>query len=399
MTNEELVRKATIHVNDLAAAGKLNDKQSDEFLDYVIDVTELTDSARIVRFRNENMDIDKIGVGARVSVPKSEAKDPNVRRGVTTSKITLTPKEIMTPFQIGDNFGEHNIEGPDKIEQTILRLMGTATANDLEELAINGDVLGPARIEADLLEGGDTSKYVKDTFISLFDGWLRQMDSANIYDAAGANTSTAVFSQMIKKMPVKFRRTRRNLRFLMSHDQEQTWREKVASRGTMVGDRALTESNRINVFGIPMVPVPLLEQEPRITEHITLSSHPSSVTLRYKPIGTSVVITPSTLDKIATAPYTEGSGDDYEVNRTTGVVSTTASGAVVSGTFKVTYESRAQIALTEYNNLIFAIGRAVSIERDRDIYAGLNLFSITTKIDAEVEELTACVKGINIGLD
>jgi hypothetical protein len=49
-------------------------------------------------------------------------------------------------------------------------------------------------------------------------------------------------------------------------------------------------------------------------------------------------------------------------------------------------------------NLILAIGRDIRIERDRDIYKGVNQFAITTRIHAQVEELTAIVKGINVGL-
>ena len=65
------------------AGGKLNPAQSDKFIDYVIDETVLKDNARIVRFRNEPLDIDKIGVGKRVAVAKAEASDPGVRRGIT----------------------------------------------------------------------------------------------------------------------------------------------------------------------------------------------------------------------------------------------------------------------------------------------------------------------------
>jgi len=396
MTNEELVQKALITTADLVAAGKLNDMQSDMFIDFVIDVTELRGSVRVVRFTNENLQIDKIGVGQRVSVPKEEAKDPGVRRGVNTSKVKLTPQEVMTPFEISDNFAEHNIEG-EEVEDTVMRLMATQTANDVEELVINGDVLGPARVEGDLFDGGSTTSVIKDSFIGLIDGWLRLMDSGNVYDAEGANLSAKIFSGMIKKMPVKFRRTRRNLRFLMALDLEQNWREKVSSRGTAQGDAALTSSGTIPVYGVQMVPVPLLEPEPRVVQHVTFGAHPDTQSLRYKPIGTTVSIAPTSLGASPVAPYVETT--DYTVDRTNGTISTTVAGAVVSGTFKVTYQSRAQIALTDYQNLVLGIGRDIRIETDRDIFKGVNQFAITTKVDAEIEEVTATVKGINIGLD
>jgi len=397
MTNEELVQKAIITTADIASAGKLNDLQADVFIDFVIDVTELKGSVRVVRFRNESMAIDKIGVGQRVSVPKEEAKDPGLRRGVTTSKINLTPKEIMTPFEISDNFAELNIEG-EAVEDTVVRLMATQTANDIEEVMVNGDVLGPARIEADLLNGGSTTQVIKDTFVALFDGWLRLLDAGNIYDGLGANISSKIFSSMIKKMPVKFRRTRRNLRFLMSLDMEQNWREKIASRATAGGDAAITSASAIPVFGVPMVPVPLLEPDPRVVQHLVFGAAPVTVALRYNHIGTEMSIVLSTLGASPTTPYIENT--DYTVDRTLGTVTNVAGQAMAAGgTYKVTYRSGSQIILCDFQNLILGIGRDIRIESDRDIYKGTNQFAITTKIAVQVEEVTATVKGINIGLD
>jgi hypothetical protein len=142
-----------------------------------------------------------------------------------------------------------------------------------------------------------------------------------------------------------------------------------------------------------------LDAEPRIVEHFTsFGAHPETVNLRYAPIGTTVIVTPSSLDKTPTTPYIEDT--DYSVDRTNGTLSTVALGAFNAAgvDIKVTYFSRAQIMLTDMTNLIMAIGRDVRIERDRDIYAGVNQFAITTKIAVQVEEVTATVKGINIGL-
>lgn len=399
MTNEQLVKKAITAAEDLVNGGKLNDAQSDMFIDFVIDVTELKGNVRTVRFRNENLNIDKIGVGQRVTVPKEEARDPGIRFGISTSKVVLTPVELMTPFEISDNFGEHSIEG-EEVEDTVVRLMATQSGNDYEELMINGDVLGVAQLESDLLpEGGATDKYVKDTYLAKFNGWLRLLDSGNVYDAESANLSTKVFSAMIKKMPIKFRRTRRNLRFLMALDLEQNWREKVSSRATAQGDRALTSTDRIPVFGVPMTPIPLLEAEPRIVEHFAGFTHTKTESLRYKGIGTTVIVTAQTLGKTPTTAYVENT--DYTVDRTAGTISTVASGAFdgASVDIKVTYFSAGQIALADMNNLIMGIGRDVRMEGDRDIFKSVNQFAITTKIAVQIEEITATVKGINIGLE
>src|SRR6056300_1635979 len=87
MSNEEILKQAAISTAEIISSGRLNDKQADKFIDFVIDVTGLKNKVRTVRFRNDKMDIDKIGVGNRVAVPKREGIDPAVRRKITTSKI------------------------------------------------------------------------------------------------------------------------------------------------------------------------------------------------------------------------------------------------------------------------------------------------------------------------
>jgi hypothetical protein len=320
-----------------------------------------------------------------------------VRRGVTTSKVSLTPKEIMTPSEISDIFTDINIEG-ENVEQTILRLMATQTANDMEELFINGDTLGIARLESDLIDGGSSTQYIKDTYMALFDGWIRLADSANIYDAGGADVSSTIFSRMINAMPNKFRRIRGDLRFLCSLDHEQLYREKIASRPSGAGDTALSSSGELKPFGIPLVGIPLLESEPRIVEHITFAAAPDTQSLRYGPVGSWLVITPSTLAGSPTTPYIEDT--DYTVDRTAGSITTIdTAGLDAGGTVKVSYQSAGQVLLTNYQNLILGIGRDVRMERDRDIFKGTNQFAITTKIAVQIEEVTAVVKGINIGLN
>jgi len=394
ISNEELVSKAAIVADDLATAGKLNPAQSDRFIDFVIDETVLKDNARIVRFRNESLEIDKIGVGRRAAVPKSEAVDPGVRRGITTSKITLAPSEIMVPFEIGDNFRELNIEG-DSIEDTIVRLMATRLANDLEELYINGNKLGPAVLESDYLDNGDNTKYRVDSYLKLQDGWSLLADGANVKDAEGKNIGLSVFSDSILAMPTKFRRNRNNLRWYLSPDLWQIYMEKLSTRATALGDDAARGGGGMpGPFGITAVPVPLWEFKPPITEHIVLSGT-TAVALKNGPVE-SVVVVPSTLDATPVTPYI--SATDYTLDATNGTIARIGGGAIGDGdTVKVTYRAYPQLMLTHMNNFIVGIGRDIRIEKDRDIYKGVNQYAITAKVAVQFEELTAIVKTKNIG--
>jgi hypothetical protein len=391
ISNEELVRKAVITADALATNGKLNPAQSDKFLDYVIDETTLRNNARIVRFRNESLDIDKIGIGTRLAVPKAEARDPGVRRGVTTSKITLTPSEIMVPIEIGDNFREINIEG-ENVEDHVIQMMGTQTANDIEELYINGNKLGPACLESDIVEGGSDTLYIKDSYLALQKGWLALGDSGHIVDGEGANIGLTLFGKALRAMPTKFRRNRMALRWFMSPDLSQIYFEKLATRATALGDAAAGGAAH-GPFGIPISEVPLWSFLPTVVEHIVLTGT-TPTPLTYGPVQ-NVVVTPSTLSSTPIAAYIEDT--NYTVDYAAGTVVRVGGGIGSGATVKVTYKSNPQLMLTHMNNFVVGVGRDVRIEKDRDIFKGVNQYAITAKVAVEIEEVDALVKVRNIG--
>lgn len=392
--NEELVRKAVIVADDLATYGKLSAKQSDKFLDYVIDESKLKEMARVIKFRNEDLDIDKIGVGTRAAVPKSEAKDPGIRRGITTSKVTLTPSEIMVPIEIGDNFTEWNIEGS-RVEDHIIQMFAKRLANDLEELYMTGNALGPAVIENDIYPGGSATQYIKDTYLALQDGWQLLAESGNLVNHLGANIGTSVFGAMLRAMPTKFRRNKKMLRWLMSPDLAQLYTERLATRATAAGDAAIGGA-QIKPFGIPLVEVPLWGLNPTVTEHVTLTGT-TAVALKNLNIS-NVVVTPATLSSTPTTKYVDTTDYVIASTSTSDTIVRDAGGAIGSGDIvKVTYTAKPQCILTHMSNFIVGVGRDIRIEKDRDIYAGVNQYAITCKVAVENEEATAIVKGKNIG--
>ena len=396
MTNKELVEKAIITTDQLAASGKLNPAQSDKFIDLVVDVTGLQGNVRIARFRNEQLDIDKINVGRRVAVPKAEASGTSVRRRITTSKISLNPKNVVVPFEISSDFMLENIEG-EQVEDTVIRMMSVQFANDLEELYILGDALGIAALEADLIDGGSTTQYIKDSYLGLFDGWLKLTASAHVVDAGGANLSSNVFSKMIKEMPDKWKRVRRNMRFMTSTDHEQNYRNTVASRATAAGDAALNSTQNLTPFGIEIVPLPLLPAQPPVVRHVQLSGT-TPVDLGFTNIS-DVVVLPATLGAAPTTPFV-GGGTDYTVNVATGLINREGGGAIGDGdVVKVSFKTLGQTILTEMRNLILGIGREITIKRDEDIYADVAQFAIHAKVAVQIEEADAAVLAKNIGLD
>lgn len=393
ISNEELMRKAQMLLDTFATDGKLNPKQADKFIDYVIKETILADNARVHRFTNETMDIDKLNIGRRVAVPHVEATDPGIRRGVTASKVSLTPKAIMVPFEMSDLFQTRSIEGTD-VRDHVVQMMAKQFANDLEELYINGDSVGPAILESDYVAGGDSARYRLDSYLALFNGWIRDGDSGNVYDAGGANIGLSVLGAMIRQMPTKFRRNKNDLRFFMSSDLAQLYYEKLSTRSTPLGDMTASGGSH-KPYGVQIVEVPLLDFLPPVVQHVTLTGT-TAAALRYAPVS-SVIVSQSTLSTTPETPYIETT--DYVVDYTLGTIVRSGGGSAISSgqVVKVTFASNPQVILTHWNNFIIGLNTEISINKDFDIFKRVEQFAIHTSVDCQVEEDTALVKGINIG--
>lgn len=395
ISNQELIEKATITTDALAAAGLLNPEQADRFVDYVVDETGIKGMARVVRFKATQKYIDKINVANRVAVPKEEAVDPGVRRGVSSSRIILEHREIMVPFEISDIVKEENIE-EDQVEDHIIRMMATRFANNMEEMFWDGNTTGPAVLESDLYEGG-SNLYVKDSLLALFDGFLKRGTGGHIVDAAGEAISPSLVSRALNAMPNKFRKNKALLKFFLAPDHEQAYREKVSTRATASGDSALSATGNIPSFGVELVPISLLESRPKYCENTVANTDGTTATaLSYGPID-DLVLTATTLAKVPTAPYVEGV--DYSVNETAGTWTRLGGGSIGSGaTVKATYRSAGRIILTNPQNLIVCVGRDVRIEKDRNIFKGVWEFAVTAKVWATIEEVDALVMLKNVAV-
>jgi polyhydroxyalkanoate synthesis regulator phasin len=397
MTNQELMERAAITTAQLVNAGKLNPEQANKFIDYIVDESVLKDIGRIERFRPEEKVIDKIGVGNRVAVRKAEAADPMIRRLVTTSKVTLKPEDIMVPFEIGDRFGRHNIEGDD-VEDHIIRMMAEQLANNLDELWLGGLTKMAARPESDIFDNASSTDYIGDDYLSSFSGFLQQAEAGHVVDAENAAIGAAIFNKALLAMPTKFRRNRNMIKFMLSPDHEQSYRESLSQRATPVGDNALQSQLNLTPFGVELMPVPLMERNPLYAEDSVANTDGTTATsLSFKPI-TSLVLTDTTL------PIMPGSGitpyvlsTDYNQSLTNGTWTRLAAAGIGSGaTVRATYRTAGKMILTNPKNLILAIGLDIRIERDRNIYKTVNEYAITVSVDCKFENTDAVVLVKNI---
>ena len=229
--------------SDLSGGWIMNDQQADKFLHFVIDNSVMKNSARMIIMNEPVREIDKVWVGARVALPKAEWVAPNTNSYVTptSSKITLTTKPIIVPRNITWETLEDNIER-EWFEDTMLEMISIQLANDLEELFITGDTTNQT-----------------DAYLAMMDGWLK-LAQTGWHQATVWTTSLtkSVFSAIKKALPVKYKRTIRDLRFFVNPDDEQDYRDSLTERETTYGDTNITGEPVLTVFGIPSLRISLL---------------------------------------------------------------------------------------------------------------------------------------------
>jgi len=240
MNQAELLQKALETADLIAGGGLLNPEQSEKFITYLHDLSVMAKDARQIPMKTKKREINKIGVGQRVSVPAVEGQDPAVRQKPSFSKVELDTVEIMTPFEITYDVFEDNIMG-ENIEDEIIRLFATQIAMDHEELYLLGDT-------------GST-----DTYLKLLDGWRkRAVAGGHVYDHEAGGIAVEVLGQLLDLMPEKYVRDYADLRFYVSPKFEHGYKKILGQRPTPAGDKFLLTETPATYAGIPVTRVPMI---------------------------------------------------------------------------------------------------------------------------------------------
>jgi len=270
MSSKDLLEKV-LDTTTLGAGsgGILNAVQSNRFIDYLFDQSVLMKTARIVRMNAPTVDIDKVAIGQRIMRKATEATDDGVNADPTFSKISMTTVKLRLDWELTTEGLEDNIEG-DSLEDHVASLMAGQTANDLEDLNINGFVASA------------------DPLLKSLDGFQkRARTSAVVVDAAGGNLTRSVFDKALRALPNKYLQRRAQLAFSTSSSliQDYIWSLSLdatanngaavgsglgGSAGSTLGDAIVNQGmggasggsgtaylQGIRPFGIPILEVPL----------------------------------------------------------------------------------------------------------------------------------------------
>jgi len=186
--------------------GILQPEQARRFIDYVWDATVLAKDGRRVTMRANTMELEKVNVGERVIRAAAQATNEYTNTGATFSKVELTTKKIRLDWEVSTESLEDNIEGG-ALEDHLVRLMTNAFANDIEDLAINGD--------------GSTGN-----FLSIMEGFVHKVQNDGdaheaLVTVTDNNWTTEVMQDIILAMPRKYRAIKQNLKFYAGTDAFQ----------------------------------------------------------------------------------------------------------------------------------------------------------------------------------
>ena len=186
--------------------GILLPEQARRFIDYVWDATVLAKDGRRVTMRANTIELEKVNVGERVIRAAAQASGDFTNAGATFTKVELTTKKIRLDWEVSTEALEDNIEGG-ALEDHLVRLMTNAFANDIEDLAINGD--------------GTTG-----AFLSIMEGFVHKVQNDGdaheaLVTVSGDAWTTEVMQDIILAMPRKYRALKNNLKFYAGTDAFQ----------------------------------------------------------------------------------------------------------------------------------------------------------------------------------
>lgn len=241
--NRVMLRKADLALSDLTTGGGLlQPAQAARFMRLLIDEAVIMRMATVVPMRSPKQLIEKIRFGSRVLRPGSEATAlaAGDRAKPDLTKVELDAKLYKAEVRLSDEILEDSIERA-QFRQTVMQLMAERIALDTDELIANGNTASA------------------DAFLATLDG-IRTAATSNVVNAGGVTTNKTIFRDMEKNMQSEYLRNRAAMRFLTSMDSASDYRNALADRGTVLGDRFMEANAQIMWSGLKIDAVPVFPE-------------------------------------------------------------------------------------------------------------------------------------------
>ena len=261
-SNRTLLEKADLALADLTGGGGiLLPEQAQKFMRLLIKQSVLMQMATVVPMAAPKYQLSKIRFGSRILRPGTEgvALAAGDRSKPDLSFLELDAQLFKAEVHLSDEVLEDNIERGE-LRQTILEMIAEAAGRDMEEVIINGD------------------KTSGDPFLAVLDGLLKQATS-HVVDAAGIPLNKNLLRDVLKALPAEYLRDKKQMAFLTSVDAELDYRNSLAERATVGGDKFIEEDAPALYSGVPLASVPLFPDNlgPSQNRTVALLCNPKNV--------------------------------------------------------------------------------------------------------------------------
>jgi len=241
--NRTLLEKADMAIRDLQdGGGYLLPAQAQRFMRLLIKQSELMGMATVVPMGAPKQQIPKIKFGSRVLRAGKEAtrlSDAD-RAKPDFSRTELDAQLFKAEVDLSDEVLEDSVERGE-LRQTIMELLAERIGLDMEEVLILGD------------------KTSSDSFLAQLDGVLVQTVS-HVVDAGGNKLTKDVLFDTLRALPSEYLRVKKSLSFLTSVDTELGYRNTLAERATVGGDKWIETDVPVMYSGIPIRSIPLFPE-------------------------------------------------------------------------------------------------------------------------------------------
>jgi hypothetical protein len=243
LDNNTILQKADLALADITTdGGLLQPAQAQKFMRIMIKEAVVLKEATVVPMRSPKQLIEKIRFGSRILRAGSEAAAlPQADRSrPDLGQVELSAELFKAEVRLNNEVLEDSIERG-QLRQTIMQLMAERIATDMDEIIVQGDSASA------------------DPTLAKVDGILKQATS-HVVDNAGGTTTKAVFRNMIKQMPSEFLRNKKQLKFMTSIQSELDYRDSLAERATVGGDKWIADDVPVLYTGVGILGVPLFPE-------------------------------------------------------------------------------------------------------------------------------------------
>lgn len=239
-TNKSIMQKADLEVSDLISdGGYLLAEQAKKFIVDTIKASVVLKMIKVEGIKSHTKLIDKVGISGRVLRPGTSgvALSAADRTKPTTDQVTLTTKLMKGEIRLNDETLEDQIEGG-AFKATVMSMMTEQMSLDLDELAVNGDTTST------------------DPFLAQFNGMLA-LATSHVVNAGTVPLAKSHLKAALKAMPSQYNRYRTAHRFMTSDDAEIDYRDYLADRATVLGDKLIEGDAAVRYGNVPIVPIPV----------------------------------------------------------------------------------------------------------------------------------------------